>query len=114
MRKKTRRTDGISFRNFDDSWYSSVGGEYRPLRDPEGQKIKGKECEAKAKIAYAKILLMLPKDRAEAAQGNPTGDHVPLKLIFSNYLDYLEAESITTFFDNKRYLKEFLAFSEAE
>jgi hypothetical protein len=52
MARQTRRTDGIFYRSFDDSWYSSVTGDYRPLRNEVGDKIKGKDNEVEAKKAF--------------------------------------------------------------
>jgi integrase len=59
MAKARRRRDGISYRTWDDAWYSSLGGRKAPLRDGYGQKIKGRHNEAQAKEAYHRLALSL-------------------------------------------------------
>lgn len=67
---RRRRRDGIYFREWDQSWYSSVTGKQKPLRDENGNKIKGRHSEQAAKRAYARLLLTA--GISEQARGVPT------------------------------------------
>lgn len=82
--KKTRRTDGISYRIFDDAWYSSVTGKYRSLKDEAGNVIHGKDSEEAAKRAYARLLL-------ETADRGPDAPKTlyTVRQVCNAYLDYL-------------------------
>ena len=53
LNASTRRTDGISFRNFDGAWYSSVTGPYAPLRTRRGKR-------SRARIMSTKPALPIP------------------------------------------------------
>lgn len=43
---KRRRRDGISFRAWDQCWYTSITGRKQPLLDEHGERIRGRHNEA--------------------------------------------------------------------
>ena len=94
-----RRRDGIYFRQWDQSWYSSVTGKQLPLRDAHGQKIKGRHNEAAAKRAYAALLLTGP---------GAVPNHHPATLddVFVDYLIWLkQTRAKSTYCIMKMYLE---------
>ncbi len=54
MGKRCRR-DGTHFRNWDQSWYSSITGSQKPLLDADGNNIRGRHYEALAKSAFCRL-----------------------------------------------------------
>jgi integrase len=92
-RKPRRRTDGLSFRNFDGSWYSSFTGKYLPLLNDFGMKIKGKENEAEARKALARLQLATPAQARDLSATGPRGDATPIALVLDTYLEYLRQNS---------------------
>ena len=102
MASKTRRTDGISFRDFDSAWYSSVSGKYAPLRDEVGNKIKGRENEAKAKKAY---------HLAALESGQVATSDISIGQVFDRYLDYCKSDCSPEHYTTaKSRLTEFAGF----
>lgn len=86
-KKNSRRTDGVSFRNFDGCWYSSVTGKYAPLRDESGNKIKGKENEPAAKLAFHRLACQTPTERQAVTVSSTT-----LAEVCERYLGFLQAK----------------------
>ena len=107
MPKKKRRRDGIYFRQWDQSWYSSVTGKQLPLRDEFGQKIKGREREPDAKKAYARLLLH-PTD----AERQGALDVADIALDYLRRIKHDRAESYIQ--RAKRYLESFVSYVGVE
>lgn len=80
---RRRRRDGIYFRNWDQSWYTTVRGRQFPLRDEHGHKIKGRHNEPAAKRAHARLILASP------SVGSPS-DSLTLHDVFVAYLAKLK------------------------
>ncbi len=92
---KRRAAGSHSYRNYDDSWYSSVAGKYLPLRDDAGNKIKGRENEALAQIAVGKLKLAVQTAMLGAATAHPQTEAKPepkkgctIKHVIDTYLTY--------------------------
>jgi len=80
-----RRTDGIFYRQWNNTWYSSITGKKLPLYDDQGQRIKGRHNEAAAKKAYARLLLAIEDGAGHAADTEPdAGD------IVADYVAYVQ------------------------
>ena len=121
MAKATRRTDGISFRNFDGAWYSSVSGKYLPLRDEGGNKIKGQEQEPEALRVYhllkGEAIRQEQVDRAKVALHSmqiaagviPENTPAPLSRkaptlgeVCDSYLDFLQRNRKASSYNNTK------------
>src|SRR5437764_15104909 len=97
VRKTKRRTDGIWFRNFDNSWYwTDATGRPVALRTADGSKIKGREREREAMHAYLSLDCIdhstahriAPATRTPATPAK--GDAVMLSELFDTYLDFVK------------------------
>jgi integrase len=89
--KRKRRRDGISFRQWDQCWYTSVGGCKEALRDETGEKIRGRENEAQAKTAFYRRSLEI----AQPARANA----VTFAELARDYLLYLKTSASRSAFE---------------
>ena len=81
-----RRTDGIFYRQWNNTWYSSITGKKLPLYDDQGQRIKGRHNEAAAKKAYARLLLAIEDGAGHAADTEPdAGDIVADYVVYVHH-----------------------------
>lgn len=97
MARQARRTDGISYRSFDDSWYSSVTGKYLPLRNESGDKIKGKDNEAEAKKAFYRAAVKAGDIPQGQTSPTPTVGEVA-----DDYLNFLKKNRSASAYSNAK------------
>ncbi|MHB9049859.1 MAG: hypothetical protein ACYC35_28400 [Pirellulales bacterium] len=50
-KRKKRRRDGLSYRAWDNAWYTTIDGRKQALRDEHGAKIHGRNNEEQARHA---------------------------------------------------------------
>jgi integrase len=89
------------YRSFNDTWYfPKIDGQARPILDPEGMPVKGKDNREKAYDIW---------HQAVARDQSPTkGLDNPLRVVFEEFLDYTERHrEFETYDDYKRTLQSF-------
>jgi hypothetical protein len=102
MAKKRRRRDGISFRNWDGCWYSSVTGKKKPLLDENGKKIRGADNEAEARKAFYRLSLSVTSSAAGAKT---------ISDVAAGFVAYSKNNSSPTRYNTVRiFLEKFLSF----
>lgn len=83
-RNRKRKANGTAwYRKFDNGWYSTLNGKRTHLKDAHGKSIKGKDNQAEADLAVARLKLSIPHKSSV--------DSVLVATIAEAYLDHLKA-----------------------